>query len=50
MRLRSQRKSGKVFRFHKVNDMSQVLEQALTDPIVEPEVPVEVSVTSQPPV
>ena len=37
-------------RFHKVNDMSQVLEQALTDPIVEPEVPVEVSVTSQPPV
>ena len=37
-------------RFHKVNDMSQVLEQALTDPIVEAEVPVEVSVTSQPPV
>ena len=37
-------------RFHKVNDMSQVLEQALTDPIVEPEVSVEVSVTSQPPV
>ena len=37
-------------RFHKVNDMSQVLEQALTDPIVEPEVPVEVTVTSQPPV
>ena len=37
-------------RFHKVNDMSQVLEQALTDPIVEPEVPVEVPVTSQPPV
>ena len=37
-------------RFHKVNDMIQVLEQALTDPIVEPEVPVEVPVVSQPPV
>ena len=37
-------------RFHKVNDMTQVLEQALTDPIVKPEVPVEVPVASQPPV
>lgn len=37
-------------RFHKVNDMTQVLEQALTDPIVEPEVPVDVPVASQPPV
>ncbi|MCY4570012.1 MAG: endopeptidase La [Candidatus Poribacteria bacterium] len=37
-------------RFHKVNDMTQVLEQALTDIIVEPEVPVEVPVASQPPV
>ena len=37
-------------RFHKVNDMIQVLEQALTDSIVEPEVPVEVPVASQPPV
>ena len=37
-------------RFHKVNDMTQVLEQALTHPIVEPEVPVEVPVVSQPPV
>ena len=37
-------------RFHKVNDMTQVLEQALTDPIVEPEVSVEVPVASQPPV
>ena len=37
-------------RFHKVNDMTQVLEQALTHPIVEPEVPVEVPVASQPPV
>ena len=37
-------------RFHKVNDMTQVLEQALTDLIVEPEVPVEVPVASQPPV
>ena len=37
-------------RFHKVNDMTQVLEQALTDPIVEPEVPIEVPVASQPPV
>ena len=37
-------------RFHKVNDMTQVLEQALTDPIVEPEVTVEVPVASQPPV
>ena len=37
-------------RFHKVNDMTQVLEQALTDPIVDPEVPVEVPVASQPPV
>ena len=37
-------------RFHKVSDMTQVLEQALTDPIVEPEVPVEVPVASQPPV
>ena len=37
-------------RFHKVSDMTEVLEQALTDPIVEPEVPVEVPVASQPPV
>ena len=37
-------------RFHKVNDMTQVLEQALTDPIVEPEVPVEVPIAPQPPV
>ena len=37
-------------RFHKVNDMTQVLEQALTDPIVEPEVPVDVPVAPQPPV
>ena len=37
-------------RFHKVNDMTQVLEQALTHPIVEPEVPVDVPVASQPPV
>lgn len=37
-------------RFHKVNDMTQVLEHALTDPIVEPEVPVEVPVAPQPPV
>ena len=37
-------------RFHKVNDMTQVLEQALTDPIVKPEVAVEVPVASQPPV
>ena len=37
-------------RFHKVNDMTQVLEQALTDPIVDPDVPVEVPVASQPPV
>ena len=37
-------------RFHKVNDMTQVLKQALTDPIVEPEVPVEVPAASQPPV
>ena len=37
-------------RFHKVSDMTQVLEQALTHPIVEPEVPVEVPVASQPPV
>lgn len=35
-------------RFHKVNDMMQVLEQALREPIVEPEVPVEIPVTSQP--
>lgn len=35
-------------RFHKVNDMTQVLEQALREPIVEPEVPVEMPVTSQP--
>ena len=35
-------------RFHKVNDMIQVLEQALREPIVEPEVPVEMPVTSQP--
>jgi ATP-dependent Lon protease len=35
-------------RFHKVNDMTQVLEQALTDPIVDPEVSVEVPVISQP--
>ena len=37
-------------RFHKVNDMTQVLEQALTDPIVEAEAPVEVPVATQPPV
>ena len=37
-------------RFHKVNDMIQVLEQALREPIVEPEVPVEIPVASQPPV
>ena len=37
-------------RFHKVNDMTQVLEQALTDPIVEAEAPVEVPVVTQPPV
>lgn len=37
-------------RFHKVNDMTQVLEQALREPIVESEVPVEVPVASQPPV
>ena len=37
-------------RFHKVNDMTQVLEQALTDPIVEAEAPVGVSVATQPPV
>jgi ATP-dependent Lon protease len=37
-------------RFHKVNDMTQVLKQALTDPIVEAEIPVEVPVVSQPPV
>ena len=36
--------------FHKVNDMTQVLEWALTDPIVEPEVAVEVPAASQPPV
>lgn len=35
-------------RFHKVNDMTQVLEQALREPIVEPEVPVEMPVPSQP--
>ncbi len=35
-------------RFHKVNDMTQVLEQALREPIVEPEVPVEMPVTSRP--
>ena len=35
-------------RFHKVNDMTQVLEQALREPIVEPEVPVEMPVASQP--
>ena len=37
-------------RFHKVNDMMEVLELALTEPIVEPEVPVEMPVASQPPV
>ena len=37
-------------RFHKVSDMTQVLERALTDPIMEPEVPIEVPVASQPPV
>ena len=37
-------------RFHKVSDMTQVLERALTGPIMEPEVPVEVPVASQPPV
>ena len=37
-------------RFHKVNDMMEVLELALTEPIVEPEVPIEMSVASQPPV
>ena len=35
-------------RFHKVNDMAQVLDQALREPIVEPEVSVEMPVTSQP--
>ncbi|MDE0470262.1 MAG: endopeptidase La [Candidatus Poribacteria bacterium] len=35
-------------RFHKVNDMTQVLEQALTDPIVEAEAPVEVPAATQP--
>ena len=35
-------------RFHKVNDMTQVLAEALREPIVEPEVPVEMPVTSQP--
>ena len=33
-------------RFHKVNDMMEVLELALTAPIVEPEVPIEMSVAS----
>ena len=37
-------------RFHKVNDMTEVLELALTEPIIEPEVPVEIPVASQPPV
>ena len=37
-------------RFHKANDMMEVLELALTEPIVEPEVPVEIPVASQPPV
>jgi len=36
-------------RFHKVNDMMEVLELALTEPIVDPEVPVEMSVASKPP-
>ena len=35
-------------RFHKVNDMMEVLELALTEPIVDPEVPVEMPVASQP--
>ncbi len=35
-------------RFHKVNDMIQVLEQALREPMVETEVPVELPVPSQP--
>ena len=35
-------------RFHKVNDMIQVLEQALREPMVETEVPVEMPVPSQP--
>ena len=35
-------------RFHKVNDMVEVLELALTEPIVDPEVPVEMPVASQP--
>ena len=37
-------------RFHKVNDMVEVLELALTEPVVDPEVPIEMSVASQPPV
>ena len=35
-------------RFHKVNDMMEVLELALTEPIVDREVPVEMPVASQP--
>ena len=35
-------------RFHKVNDMMEVLELALTEPVVDPEVPVEMPVVSQP--
>ncbi len=35
-------------RFHKVNDMTQVLEQALREPIVESDVSVEMPVASQP--
>ena len=35
-------------RFHKVNDMMEVLELALTEPVIEPEVPVELPVASQP--
>lgn len=39
---------GERIRFHKVNDMMEVLELALTEPVVEPEVPVEMPVVSQP--
>ena len=35
-------------RFHKVNDMIEVLELALTEPVVDPEVPIEMPVVSQP--
>ena len=39
---------GERIRFHKVNDMMEVLELALTEPVVEPEVPVEMPVVSPP--